>query len=178
LAHELYLLEVPLIPRIISEYAHNITGIDIHPGARIGKYFFIDHGTGVVIGETTVIGDYVKIYQGVTLGGLSTRGGQTLRGLKRHPTLEDGVTASNLSIRPIRKVLNLDIIDEIIKAKNEEAFETGCLLAKKEGLLVGISSGASAFAALHAARRPENKGKLIVAILPDTGERYLSTPLF
>ncbi|HWQ72409.1 MAG TPA: serine O-acetyltransferase EpsC [Desulfitobacteriaceae bacterium] len=92
LAHELYLLEVPLIPRIISEYAHNITGIDIHPGAQIGKYFFIDHGTGVVIGETTVIGDYVKIYQGVTLGGLSTRGGQTLRGMKRHPTLEDGVT--------------------------------------------------------------------------------------
>ncbi len=92
LAHELYLLEVPLIPRIISEYAHNITGIDIHPGAQIGKYFFIDHGTGVVIGETTVIGDYVKIYQGVTVGGLSTRGGQTLRGMKRHPTLEDGVT--------------------------------------------------------------------------------------
>lgn len=92
LAHELYLLEVPLIPRIISEYAHNITGIDIHPGAEIGKYFFIDHGTGVVIGETTVIGDYVKIYQGVTLGALSTRGGQTLRGVKRHPTLENGVT--------------------------------------------------------------------------------------
>jgi Serine acetyltransferase len=92
LAHELYLLEVPFIPRIISEYAHNITGIDIHPGAEIGKYFFIDHGTGVVIGETTVIGDYVKIYQGVTLGALSTRGGQTLRGVKRHPTLEDGAT--------------------------------------------------------------------------------------
>ncbi|MDD2234499.1 MAG: serine acetyltransferase [Desulfitobacteriaceae bacterium] len=92
LAHELYKLGVPLIPRIIGEYAHNITGIDIHPGAEIGKYFFIDHGTGVVIGETTVIGDYVKIYQGVTLGALSTRGGQTLRGVKRHPTLEDGVT--------------------------------------------------------------------------------------
>jgi serine O-acetyltransferase len=92
LAHELYKLGVPLIPRIISEYAHNITGIDIHPGAEIGKYFFIDHGTGVVIGETSVIGDYVKIYQGVTLGALSTRGGQTLRGVKRHPTLEDGVT--------------------------------------------------------------------------------------
>lgn len=92
LAHELYQLGVPLIPRIISEYAHNITGIDIHPGAKIGKYFFIDHGTGVVIGETTIIGNYVKIYQGVTLGGLSTRGGQTLRGVKRHPTLKDGVT--------------------------------------------------------------------------------------
>jgi len=92
LAHELYLLSVPLIPRILSEYAHNITGIDIHPGAEIGKYFFIDHGTGVVIGETTVIGNNVKIYQGVTLGALSTRGGQSLRGVKRHPTLEDDVT--------------------------------------------------------------------------------------
>ncbi|MEI6100684.1 MAG: serine O-acetyltransferase EpsC [Eubacteriales bacterium] len=92
LAHELFLLSVPLIPRIMSEYAHNITGIDIHPGAEIGRYFFIDHGTGVVIGETTVIRDNVKIYQGVTLGALSTRGGQSLKGVKRHPTLEDGVT--------------------------------------------------------------------------------------
>jgi serine O-acetyltransferase len=72
LAHELYRLSVPLIPRIMSEYAHNITGIDIHPGATIGKYFFIDHGTGVVIGETAIIGEHVKIYQGVTLGALST----------------------------------------------------------------------------------------------------------
>lgn len=92
LAHELYTLGVPLIPRIMTEYAHSETGIDIHAGARIGEYFFIDHGTGVVIGETTEIGDYVKIYQGVTLGALSTRGGQTLRGAKRHPTLEDEVT--------------------------------------------------------------------------------------
>lgn len=92
LAHELYLLSVPLIPRMLSEYAHNITGIDIHPGAEIGKYFFTDHGTGVVIGETAVIGNNVKIYQGVTIGALSTRGGQSLRGAKRHPTLEDGVT--------------------------------------------------------------------------------------
>lgn len=92
MAHELYKLSVPLIPRIMSEYAHNITGIDIHPGAAIGKYFFIDHGTGVVIGETAIIGEYVKIYQGVTLGALSTRGGQKLRGVKRHPSLEDKVT--------------------------------------------------------------------------------------
>ena len=92
LAHELHLQSVPLIPRIMTEYAHNITGIDIHPGATIGKYFFIDHGTGVVIGETTTIGDNVKIYQGVTLGGLSTREGQNLRGVKRHPTIEDDVT--------------------------------------------------------------------------------------
>ncbi|MDR2802883.1 MAG: serine acetyltransferase [Treponema sp.] len=92
LAHELYLLNIPLIPRIMTEYAHNITGIDIHPGATIGNHFFIDHGTGIVIGETTVIGNNVKIYQGVTLGGLSTRGGQSLRGVKRHPTIEDDVT--------------------------------------------------------------------------------------
>lgn len=92
IAHELYKMKVPLIPRMMGEYAHSITGIDIHPGATIGKYFFIDHGTGVVIGETTLIGDRVKIYQGVTLGAMSTRGGQTLRGVKRHPTLEDEVT--------------------------------------------------------------------------------------
>lgn len=92
LAHELSKLGVPVLPRIMSEYAHGQTGIDIHPGAQIGNYFFIDHGTGIVIGETTVIGDHVKIYQGVTLGGLSTRGGQSLRGRKRHPTIEDNVT--------------------------------------------------------------------------------------
>ncbi|MBF7097614.1 serine O-acetyltransferase EpsC [Alkalibacter mobilis] len=92
LAHELHLLKVPLIPRILSEYAHSVSGIDIHPGAVIGKHFFIDHGTGVVIGETTIIGNNVKIYQGVTLGALSTRGGQALSGVKRHPTIEDNVT--------------------------------------------------------------------------------------
>ena len=92
LAHVLYTLEVPMIPRIMTEYAHGITGIDIHPGATVGDYFFIDHGTGIVIGETTVIGSHVKIYQGVTLGGLTTRGGQSLRGKKRHPTIEDNVT--------------------------------------------------------------------------------------
>lgn len=92
IAHELHLLGVPMIPRIISEYAHGITGIDIHPGATIGKYFFIDHGTGVVIGETTIIGENVKIYQGVTLGGLSTRKGQQLKGVKRHPTIGNNVT--------------------------------------------------------------------------------------
>ena len=92
LAHELHILNVPMLPRIMTEYAHNLTGIDIHPGATVGKYFFIDHGTGIVIGETTVIGENVKIYQGVTLGALSTRGGQSLRGKRRHPTIEDGVT--------------------------------------------------------------------------------------
>ncbi len=91
LAHELHKLGVPIIPRTMTEYAHARTGIDIHPGAQIGDYFFIDHGTGVVIGETTLIGNHVKIYQGVTLGGLSTQGGQSLKGVKRHPTIEDNV---------------------------------------------------------------------------------------
>ena len=92
LAHVLYTLNVPMIPRIMTEHAHSVTGIDIHPGATIGKYFFIDHGTGIVVGETTVIGENVKLYQGVTLGALSTRGGQSLRGKRRHPTIEDNVT--------------------------------------------------------------------------------------
>ncbi|MGN0166155.1 MAG: serine O-acetyltransferase [Lachnospiraceae bacterium] len=92
IAHELYLLGVPLIPRIMTEHAHSQTGIDINPGATIGKYFCIDHGTGIVIGETTVIGEHVKIYQGVTLGGISTSGGQQLKGVKRHPTIMDYVT--------------------------------------------------------------------------------------
>lgn len=90
-AHVLYELKVPLLPRIMSEYAHGKTGIDINPGATIGEYFFIDHGTGIVIGETAIIGDYVKIYQGVTIGALSTRKGQALAGIKRHPTIEDHV---------------------------------------------------------------------------------------
>lgn len=92
IAHELYLRGVPLIPRIMSEYAHDRTGIDIHPGARIGQHFFIDHGTGVVIGETTEIGDNVRLYQGVTLGANSVRDSNRLRGQKRHPTVEDDVT--------------------------------------------------------------------------------------
>jgi serine O-acetyltransferase len=92
LAHVLYELKVPMLPRMMTEHAHSVTGIDIHPGATVGKYFFIDHGTGIVIGETTVIGENVKVYQGVTLGALSTRGGQSLRGVRRHPTIEDNVT--------------------------------------------------------------------------------------
>lgn len=91
-AHELYVRKIPLIPRIMTEYAHSKTGIDINAGAEIGEHFFIDHGTGVVVGETTVIGDNVKLYQGVTLGALSTRGGQALVDVKRHPTIEDDVT--------------------------------------------------------------------------------------
>lgn len=91
-AHELYRLHIPILPRMMSEYAHSHTGIDIHPGAQIGGYFFIDHGTGIVVGETTVIGDRVKLYQGVTLGALSTRDGHHSLPGKRHPTVEDDVT--------------------------------------------------------------------------------------
>jgi serine O-acetyltransferase len=92
IAHELHLLGVPILPRMMTEYAHDRTGIDIHPGAKIGRRFFIDHGTGVVIGETSQIGANVRLYQGVTLGAKSPRHGESLRGVKRHPTIEDDVT--------------------------------------------------------------------------------------
>ncbi len=92
LAHTLHSLGVPLLPRMMAELAHSRTGIDIHPGAEIGTSFFIDHGTGIVIGETAVLGNGVKLYQGVTLGALSTRGGRSLHKKKRHPTLGDAVT--------------------------------------------------------------------------------------
>ena len=94
LAHVLYKLKVPIIPRVMSELAHSKTGIDIHPGATIGERFFIDHGTGVVIGETTIIGRNVRLYQGVTIGGLSfdkDANGALVKGLKRHPNIEDNV---------------------------------------------------------------------------------------
>ena len=94
IAHELYQLEVPLIPRIITEHAHSLTGIDIHPGARIGEHFFIDHGTGVVIGETSRIGRNVRLYQGVTLGAKSfplDENGRPIKGIDRHPIVEDDV---------------------------------------------------------------------------------------
>lgn len=93
-AHELYTLGVPLLPRMMTEHAHSLTGIDIHPGATIGRYFFIDHGTGVVIGETTVIGEHVKLYQGVTLGARSFevgRDGALVKGNKRHPNIGNNV---------------------------------------------------------------------------------------
>lgn len=111
LAHILYREGVPLIPRIMTEHAHSLTGIDINAGAEIGAYFFIDHGTGVVIGETTVIGDFVKLYQGVTLGALSTRKGQQLSGVKRHPTLGNRVTVySGASILGGETVIGDDCI--------------------------------------------------------------------
>jgi serine O-acetyltransferase len=93
MAHELYLKEIPLIPRMMSEIAHERTGIDIHPGAQIGKRFFIDHATGVVVGETSIIGDNVKFYQGVSLVAVSIpKDARSVRGVKRHPTIEDNVT--------------------------------------------------------------------------------------
>ncbi len=92
LAHELYVRQIALIPRIMTEWAHSRTGMDLHPGATIGSHFFVDHGTGTVVGETCNIGNHVKMYHGVTLGARSTSGGQQLRGHKRHPTIEDDVT--------------------------------------------------------------------------------------
>lgn len=111
IAHEFYMRNVPLIPRIMSEYAHTKTGVDINPGATIGRFFFIDHATGVVIGETCNIGNHVKIYQGVTLGALSLRKGQGLRGVKRHPTIEDNVTIySNASVLGGETVIGHDTV--------------------------------------------------------------------
>lgn len=92
ISHILYLKRITLIPRIMTEYAHQITGIDIHPGAEIGERFFIDHGTGIVIGETSIIGNNVKIYQGVTIGALSLDKGKKLKNIKRHPTIKNNVT--------------------------------------------------------------------------------------
>jgi serine O-acetyltransferase len=114
LAHLLHQLQVPLIPRMMTEWAHSRTGIDIHPGATIGKYFFIDHGTGVVIGETCVIGDWVKLYQGVTLGALSFAtdpDGNLIRGTRRHPTIEDRVVIyANATILGGQTVLGHDSV--------------------------------------------------------------------
>ena len=114
LAHLLYEMQIPFIPRMMTEWAHNRTGIDIHPGATIGEHFFIDHGTGVVIGETCKIGEHVKIYQGVTLGALSfpTDGdGQLVRGQKRHPTIEDNVVVyANATILGGRTVIGHDSV--------------------------------------------------------------------
>jgi serine O-acetyltransferase len=92
LAHELFVKQVPLVPRIMAEWAHARSGMELHPGAKIGPYFFVDHCTGTVVGETCIIGSHVKMYHGVTLGAKSTSGGQQLRGKKRHPTIEDHVT--------------------------------------------------------------------------------------
>lgn len=111
LAHELYKKEVPLLPRLMSEIAHSKTGIDIHPGAEIGEYFFIDHGTGVVIGETTIIGNNVRIYQGVTLGAISLQNAQKLKNIKRHPTIKDNVIIyANASILGGETVIGNNVV--------------------------------------------------------------------
>jgi serine O-acetyltransferase len=109
IAHELYMMEIPVFPRMLTEYAHHRTGVDIHPGATIGNSFFIDHGTGIVVGETTIIGDNVKIYQGVTLGALSVKKSDKIK--KRHPTIEDNVIIySNATILGGETVIGHDSI--------------------------------------------------------------------
>lgn len=111
IAHELYVNNIPLLPRMISEIAHSKTGIDIHPGATIGSYFFIDHGTGVVIGQTTIIGDNVKVYQGVTLGALSIVNAHELKNVKRHPTIKNNVTIyANASILGGNTVIGNNVV--------------------------------------------------------------------
>ncbi len=154
LSHVLYSLGVPLLPRIMSEYAHSQTGIDINPGAKIGRYFFIDHGTGIVIGETCIIGEHVKLYQGVTLGALSTRAGRDLCGVKRHPTIEDGVTIySGASILGGDTVIGAGAIiggnafitksvdaNTRVSVKNQELrFDAGKNIVKSEDSLVDES---------------------------------------
>ncbi|HYO23594.1 MAG TPA: serine acetyltransferase [Lacipirellulaceae bacterium] len=135
LAHLLHELGIPFIPRMMTEWAHSRTGIDIHPGATIGEYFFIDHGTGVVIGETCEIGRHVKLYQGVTLGALSfptDSDGQLVRGAKRHPTLEDGVVIyANATILGGRTVVGRDsVIGSNVWLTSSVAPRTTVLLEK------------------------------------------------
>lgn len=148
LAHELYLQKVPFIPRIMTEYAHGRTGIDINPGASIGEYFFIDHGTGVVIGETTEIGNNVKLYQGVTLGALSTRQGQQLANIKRHPTIKDNVTIySNSTVLGGETVIGENtiiggntFITESIPANTKVSAKSPELVIKKPRTQVSVSN--------------------------------------
>ncbi|MDM8555038.1 serine acetyltransferase [Desulfococcaceae bacterium HSG7] len=144
IAHLLYLKEVPLLPRIMTEHAHSVTGIDIHPGAEIGEYFVIDHGTGVVIGETAVIGKNVRIYQGVTLGALSLpqNAGEQLRGKKRHPTIDDDViiysSATILGGNTVigkRSVIGGNVwLTESVPPDTRVIMETPKLIYKKEKL--------------------------------------------
>ena len=137
LAHELYKLEVPLIPRMMTEWAHSKTGIDIHPGAKIGHHFFIDHGTGVVIGQTCEIGNHVKLYQGVTLGALSFQldgEGHLVRGVKRHPTIEDRVVIyANATVLGGKTVVGHDaVIGSSVWITESVAPKTTVVLKKPE----------------------------------------------
>jgi serine O-acetyltransferase len=145
LAHVLHGLGVPFIPRMMTEWAHSRTGIDIHPGATIGEYFFIDHGTGVVIGETTEIGNHVKLYQGVTLGALSfatDNDGNLVRGLKRHPTIQDRVVVyASATILGGRTVIGHDSVvgssvwlTKSIEPHTTVVLETPKLRMRSEGL--------------------------------------------
>lgn len=149
IAHELFKMEVPLIPRMMSEYAHSETGIDIHPGAKIGSSFFIDHGTGTVIGETTVIGDNVKLYQGVTLGALSFPKdgcGSLIRGVKRHPSLEDNVTVyANATILGDITIGRNSIIGSNVWIKDSVAPNTMVTIAEPQMTIREIH---------HTAKRP------------------------
>lgn len=135
IAHLLYQLQIPFIPRMMTEWAHSRTGIDIHPGATIGNYFFIDHGTGVVVGQTSEIGSHVKIYQGVTLGALSfptDSDGQLVRGQKRHPTIEDRVVIyANATVLGGRTIVGHDaVIGSSVWITSSVAPRTTVLLEK------------------------------------------------
>ena len=135
IAYILYKKGVPYIPRIMSEYAHSRTGIDIHPGAQIGPYFFIDHGTGTVIGETSVIGSNVRIYQNVTIGALSLGRGNLLKGLKRHPTIKDNVTIySGASILGGDTVINSNVTIGANTIVTESIEDNSIVLLKKTDL--------------------------------------------
>ena len=161
LAHVLYEQGIPAIPRLMTEYAHSRTGIDINAGAKIGNYFFIDHGTGIVIGETTVIGNHVKIYQGVTLGALSTRRGQGLSGVKRHPTIGDNVTIySDASILGGETVIG----DNVVIGGNSfitKSISPGSKVSMKQSELLIKSN--------------ENKKKIIDTIVFDLDGTLLDT---
>ena len=134
-AHILYQKGVPYIPRIMSEYAHSRTGIDIHPGAQIGSYFFIDHGTGTVIGETAQIGDKVRIYQNVTIGALSLGRGNLLKGIKRHPTIKDNVTIyAGASILGGNTIINNNVTIGANTIVTESVPENSIVLLKKTDL--------------------------------------------
>ncbi len=146
LAHELTLLQVPFIPRMMTEWAHKQTGIDIHPGATIGNHFFIDHGTGVVIGETCEIGNHVKLYQGVTLGALSfptDADGQLIRGNKRHPTIEDRVVVyANATILGGQTVIGHDsVIGSSVWITRTVSPNTTVTLEKPQLRVRGAASG-------------------------------------
>ena len=134
MAHRLYLKGVPLIPRMMTEWAHGRTGIDLHPGARIGSHFFIDHGTGTVVGETCVIGQHVKMYHGVTLGAKSTSGVEQLRGAKRHPTIENNVT-----IYPGATILGGETVIGTDTTIGGNVFITSSIPARSLVLFEGVS---------------------------------------